>query len=110
VVPTGWVEYTYLEQRQVIDRALGEPLATLTPLRGSGTRPRRAARGARRLTDNLPFIELRRLLHAARDDPDRIAHRLVDAASARSHQPGHVRAKIDDITAVAAQVRCAPPT
>jgi serine/threonine protein phosphatase PrpC len=62
------------------------------------------------VTDNLTFSELRRLLHGDRDGPDQIAHRLVDAAYARSHQTDHPRAKIDDITAVAAQVRCAPPT
>jgi serine/threonine protein phosphatase PrpC len=62
------------------------------------------------VTDNLTFSELRRLLHGHRDDPDQIAHRLVDAAYARSHQISHPRAKIDDITAVAAQVRIAPPT
>jgi serine/threonine protein phosphatase PrpC len=54
------------------------------------------------VTDNLTFSELRRLLHGDDNDPVATAHRLVDAAHARSHHSGHPRAKIDDITAVAA--------
>jgi serine/threonine protein phosphatase PrpC len=110
VVPTGLLEFTYLEQRHVMDRALGEQLATPhfweVPV-ADGDVLLAVSDG---VTDNLTFSELRRLLHGDRHDPDQIAHRLVDAAYARSHQPGHPRAKIDDITAVTAQVRITPPT
>jgi hypothetical protein len=53
---------------------------------------------------------LRRLLRTHLDGADHVAGRVVDAAHARSHQIGHPRAKIDDITAVAARVRRAPPS
>jgi serine/threonine protein phosphatase PrpC len=62
------------------------------------------------VTDNLTFSEVRRLLHAEVDGADRVARRLVDAAFTRSRQTSHPRAKIDDITAVVAQVRRGPPT
>ena len=110
VVPTGLLDYAYFEQRHVMDRALGEQLATPhlweVPVEDRDI----VLAVSDGVTDNLTFSELRRLLHDARNDPDQIAHRLVDAAYARSHQTGHPRAKIDDITAVAAQVRIAPPT
>ena len=110
VAPTGVLECTYFEQRHVMDRALGEQLATPhlweVPVEDSDV----LLAVSDGVTDNLTFSELRRLLHVYREDPDQLAHRLVDAAYSRSRQPGHPRAKIDDITAVAAQVRCVPPT
>ena len=57
------------------------------------------------VTDNLTFSEVRRLLQGDAVDPVDVARRLVDAAYARSHQTSHPRAKIYDITAVAAHVR-----
>ena len=110
VVATGVLEYTYFEHRHVMDRALGERLPTphLWEVLVQDRDVLLAVSDG--VTDNLTFSELRQLLHGDRHDPDQIAHRLVDAAHARSHQTGHPRAKIDDITAVAAQVRCAPPT
>jgi serine/threonine protein phosphatase PrpC len=110
VVPTGLLDYAYFEQRHVMDRALGEQLVNPhlweVPV-GDGDVLLAVSDG---VTDNLTLSELRRLLHGARDDPDQMAHLLVDAAYARSRQAGHPRAKIDDVTAVAAQVRIAPPT
>ena len=110
VEPTGLIEYTSFEQRQVMDRALGEQLATPhlweVPVQDRDL----LLAVSDGVTDNLTFSELRRPLHGDRDGPDQIAHRLVDPAYARSDQTGHPRAKIDDITAVAAQVRYAPPT
>jgi serine/threonine protein phosphatase PrpC len=61
------------------------------------------------VTDNLTFSELRRLLGSNLDGVEQTAQRLVDAAYARSRESGHPRAKIDDITAVAARVRRVPP-
>jgi hypothetical protein len=45
-----------------------------------------------------------RVLHERRDRPDLAARRLVGDARRRSHQSGHARAKVDDITAVVARV------
>ena len=93
-----------------MDHALGEPLASPhlwdVPV-DDGDVLLAVSDG---VTDNLTFSELRRLLESGADDPVSMAHRLVDAAYARSHQTSHPRAKIDDITAVAAHVRRADPT
>lgn len=105
VVPTGLLEYAYFEQRHVMDRALGEPLATPHLWEVPAEDGDVLVAVSDGVTDNLTFSELRRLLHGDLGGPDQMAHRLVDAAYARSRQPGHPRAKIDDITAVAAQVR-----
>jgi serine/threonine protein phosphatase PrpC len=109
-VPTALLEHVYLQQRHVMDHALGE----------RGTSPRLWEVPAEDgdvllavtdgVTDNLTFTELRRLLSGDATDPVSTAQQLVEAAYARSHQFGHPRAKIDDITAVAAQVRRARPT
>jgi serine/threonine protein phosphatase PrpC len=109
VVATGVLEYTYFEHRHVMDRALGERLPTPHLWEVSVQDRDVLLAVSDGVTDNLTFSELRQLLHGDRDDPDQTAHRLVGAAYARSHQTGHPRAKIDDITAVVAQVRCAPP-
>jgi serine/threonine protein phosphatase PrpC len=110
VVPTGLLEYTYFERRHVMDRALGERLADPhlweVPVEIGDV----LVAVSDGVTDNLTFSELRRLLQGDVNGPDQMAHRLVDAAFARSHQTGHPRAKIDDITAVAAQIRRASPT
>jgi serine/threonine protein phosphatase PrpC len=110
VAPTGLLEYAYFEQRHVMDRALGERLSTphLWEVPAEDGDVLLAVSDG--VTDNLTFSELRRLLRGNLDGVDHAAHRLVDAAYARSHESGHPRAKIDDITAVAARVRLAPPT
>ncbi len=105
VVPTGVLEHTYFEQRHVMDRALGESLATPHLWEVPAEDGDVLVAVSDGVTDNLTFSELRRLLHGDVDRPDQVAHRLVDAAYSRSRQPGHPRAKIDDITAVAAHVR-----
>jgi serine/threonine protein phosphatase PrpC len=110
VVPTGLIEYAYFEQRHVMDRALGEQLATPHLWEVPVDENDLLLAVSDGVTDNLTFSELRRLLRGDRHGPDQLAHRLVDAAYTRSHQAGHPRAKIDDITAVAAQVRRAAPT
>ena len=110
VVPSGLLEYTYFEQRHVMDHALGERLASphlWEVVVDDGDVLLAVSDG---VTDNLTFSELRRLLHGVVDDPVDIAYRIVDAASARSHQVGHPRAKVDDITVVAARVRSSVPT
>lgn len=109
-VPTGLLEYTYFERRHVMDHALGERLASPrlweVPVE-DGDVLLAVSDG---VTDNLTFSELRRQLRGVGNDPVDTAHRIVDAAYARSHQTGHPRAKIDDITAVAARVRRGAPT
>jgi PPM family protein phosphatase len=105
VVPTGVLEYTYFEQRHVMDRALGESLATPHLWEVPAEDGDVLVAVSDGVTDNLTFSELRQLLQGDVHRPDRVAHRLVDAAHSRSRQSGHPRAKIDDITAVAAQVR-----
>ena len=110
VVPTDLLEYTYFERRHVMNHALGERLASPrlweVPVE-DGDVLLAVSDG---VTDNLTFSELRRLLHSAVNDPVDTAHRIVDAAHARSHQTGHPRAKIDDITAVVVRVRRGTPT
>ena len=110
VMPSGWLEYTYFEQRHVMDHALGERLASphlWEVVVDDGDVLLAVSDG---VTDNLTFSELRRLLHAVVDNPVDISQRIVDAASARSHHVGHPRAKVDDITVVAARVRRSVPT
>jgi PPM family protein phosphatase len=104
VVPTGLLDVLYLAQRHVLDRCLGEP----------GAVPHRWETGVDAgdvllavtdgVTDNLTFSEVREVLRANRDRPDRTARALVDAAYARSRQADHPRAKTDDITAVTAHL------
>lgn len=105
VVPTGLLEHTYFELRNVMDRALGERFHTPhlweVPVE-DGDVLLAVSDG---VTDNLTFSELGQLLGGDLDGPDEIAHRLVDVAHARSREVGHPRAKSDDITAVAALVR-----
>jgi serine/threonine protein phosphatase PrpC len=105
VVPSGLLECTYFERRHVMDHALGERLASPrlweVPVE-DGDVLLAVSDG---VTDNLTFSELHRLMHGDVNDPVDAAHRVVEAAYARSHQTGHPRAKIDDITAVAARVR-----
>jgi serine/threonine protein phosphatase PrpC len=110
VAPTGWLEYTYFQLRHVMDRALGEKLTSphLWEVPAEDGDVLLAVSDG--VTDNLTFSELRQLLHSDLESPDQLSYRLVNAAYARSHQTGHARAKIDDITAVAAQVRRTPPT
>ena len=110
VVPVGLLDRTYLEWRHVMDRALGERL----------TKPRQWEAPADDgdvllavtdgVTDNLTFSELHQLLSGDHRGPHDIAEALVAAASDRSRQTSHPRSKIDDITAVVAQVRRSPPT
>ncbi len=105
VVATGLLEHAYLAQRHVIDRVLGEGLHaphTWTVALEEHDVVLAVTDG---VSDNLTFSELREVVRASRDDPERAARRLVDAAYTRSHQPSHARAKIDDITAVVASVR-----
>ena len=107
--PTGLLDYSYLAGRHVMDHALGERLASphLWDVPADDGDVLLAVSDG--VTDNLTFSELRRLLEGDADDPVSIAYRLVDAAYARSHHTTHPRAKIDDITAVAARVRRTPP-
>jgi serine/threonine protein phosphatase PrpC len=108
VAPTGLLDYLYFERRHILDRALGQ----------RGDTPRLWETGAEAgdvlvavtdgVTDNLTFSEARTLLDHTRDGPERAVRHLVEAAYARSRQTSHPRAKIDDITAVAAQVQRAP--
>ena len=109
VVPTGLLEYTYFERRHVMDCALGERLASPHMWEVSAEDGDVLLAVSDGVTDNLTFSELRGLLHGEVDGPNEMAHRLVGAAYARSHQTRHPRAKIDDITAVAAKVRRASP-
>ena len=110
VVPTGLLDYTYFERRHVMDRALGERFTTPHLWEAPAEDGDVLLAVTDGVTDNLTFSELRRLLHGDLDGADQLAHRVVDAAYARSHQTGHPRAKIDDITAVAARVRRPPPS
>jgi PPM family protein phosphatase len=106
VTPSGVLEHLYFELRHVMNRALGDGLAEPHVWEvevGDGDLLLAVTDG---VTDNLTFSELGRLLHGDDDDPSGIARRLVDAAYDRSRQAGHPRAKVDDITAVVAQVRC----
>jgi serine/threonine protein phosphatase PrpC len=109
VAPTGLLEYMYFEARHVMDRALGERLTTphLWEVPAEDGDVLLAVSDG--VTDNLTFSELRRLLRINLDGVDQTAHRVVDAAYARSRESSHPRAKIDDITAVAARVRRASP-
>jgi serine/threonine protein phosphatase PrpC len=109
VVPTGLLESAYLEWRHVMDRALGERLTTPRMWEVPAEDGDVLLAVTDGVTDNLTFSELRQLLAGELDGPDAIALALVDAASDRSRQTSHPRAKIDDITAVAAQVRRSPP-
>jgi serine/threonine protein phosphatase PrpC len=110
VVPSGLLEYTYFERRHVMDHALGERLASPhlweVPVEDGDV----VLAMSDGVTDNLTFSELGRLLQGDVDDPVDTAYRIVDAAYARSHQTGHPRAKVDDITVVAARVRGGVPT
>ena len=104
-VPTGLLEYTYFEQRHVMDHALGERLASphLWEVPAEDGDVLLAVSDG--VTDNLTFSELRRLLQGDVDVP---IPRLIVWSTPRipaATRPGHPRAKIDDITAVAAQVR-----
>ena len=110
VVPTGLLESTYLEWRHVMDRALGERLTKphLWEVPAEDGDVLLAVTDG--VTDNLTFSELGELLGGEHDGPDDIARMIVDAAAARSRETSHPRAKIDDITAVAAQVRRVPST
>jgi serine/threonine protein phosphatase PrpC len=109
-IPTGLLEHSYFEHRHVMDRALGERLASphLWEVPAEDGDVLLAVSDG--VTDNLTFSELRLLLDGDVTDPVHTARRLVDAAYARSRQSGHPRAKVDDITAVAARVRRASPT
>jgi serine/threonine protein phosphatase PrpC len=108
-VPTGLLEYSYFEQRHVMDHALGERLASPRVWEVSVEDGDVLLAVSDGVTDNLTFSELRRLLHDVVNDPVETAKRIVDAAHARSRQAGHPRAKPDDITAVATRVRLAHP-
>ena len=110
VVPTGLLESAYLEWRHVMDRALGERLTDPHLWEAPAEDGDVLLAVTDGVTDNLTFSELRQLLHGAHDGPDHIARALVDAAATRSRETSHPRAKIDDITAVVAQVRRDPPT
>jgi serine/threonine protein phosphatase PrpC len=110
VAPTGWLEYTYFELRHVMDRALGEKLTSTHLWEVPAEEGDVLLAVSDGVTDNLTFSELRQLLHGDLESPDQLSYRLVNAAYARSRQTGHPRAKIDDITAVAAKVRRTPPT
>ena len=105
--PTGLLEHTYFQLRHVMDRALGErdgsPHLWEVPAE-DGDVLLAVTDG---VTDNLTFSELRRLLSTDPGEPQQIARRIVDAAHDRSRQSSHPRAKVDDITAVAAVVRSA---
>jgi PPM family protein phosphatase len=102
LVPT---DLFYFGRRHVLDRCLGEPGA-VPHLWETGTEAGDVLLAVTDgITDNLTFSEVRDLLLANRDRPDRTARDLVDAAYTRSRQAGHPRAKIDDITAVTAHVR-----
>jgi serine/threonine protein phosphatase PrpC len=109
-VPTGVLEYSYFERRHVMDHALGERLAAphLWEVPADDGDVLLAVSDG--VTDNLTFSELRRLLSGDVADPVSTARQLVEAGYARSHQTGHPRAKLDDITAVAAHVRRVPRT
>ena len=108
-VPTGLLEYCYFERRHVMDHALGERLASPRMWEVPADDGDVLLAVSDGITDNLTFSEMRRLLHGDVSNPVFTARRLVDAAYARSHQTGHPRAKIDDITAVAALLRRTPP-
>ena len=107
VEPTDLLELVYLQYRHVLDRALGEgldqPRVFETPV-DAGDALVAVTDG---VSDNLTFTELGALVHEHRREPHRLARSLVDAAFARSQEPGHPRAKTDDITAVAAVVGAA---
>ena len=82
VMPSGLLEYTYFEQRHVMDHALGERLASphlWEVVVDDGDVLLAVSDG---VTDNLTFSELGRLLHAVVDNPVDISQRIVDAASA----------------------------
>jgi serine/threonine protein phosphatase PrpC len=107
--PTGMLEQFYFHQRHILDRCLGQS-GDVARLWETDVDPGDAVLALTDgVTDNLTFSEVGRVLHGSRDRPDLAARRLVDAAHARSHQRGHARAKVDDITAVVAHMRPSPP-
>jgi serine/threonine protein phosphatase PrpC len=104
VEPTGFVESAYFQLRHIMSSALGDgvslPHVWDVPV-ASGDLLLAATDG---VTDNLTFSEIGDLLGDTSAEPAALAHRLVDAALARSRQADHFRAKADDITAVVARV------
>jgi serine/threonine protein phosphatase PrpC len=106
VVPTTLLEVVYFQQRHVLDRTLGDGVPRVEAIElGDGDVLVAATDG---VTDNLTFSEIERLLTERPDeDAATLARHLVGAAQARSHQPGHPRAKLDDITAVVCRIN--PP-
>lgn len=105
VVPTGLLEYLYFERRHILDRCLGQPGDAAQVWETDADAGDILIAVTDGVTDNLTFSEVGRILHDHGDSSHRAARQLVDAAHARSRQTEHPRAKIDDITAVAARVR-----
>lgn len=105
VVPTGLLDYLYFERRHVLDHALGQRADTARLWEADAEDGDVLVAVTDGVTDNLTFSELGQLLANNRDGPERAVRQLVEAAYARSRQASHPRAKIDDITAVAALVR-----
>ena len=102
-VPVGLLEHTYFARRHVMDRALGERLASPRLWETTAFEGDMLLAVSDGVTDNLTLSEMRRLLRGG-NGARRVAQRLVDAAAARSRDTGHPRAKVDDITAVAARL------
>jgi serine/threonine protein phosphatase PrpC len=102
-VPAGLLEHTYFARRHVMDRALGERLASPRVWETPALEGDVLLAVSDGVTDNLTFSEIRRLLHGA-SGPAPTVQGIVAAAAARSRQTSHPRAKVDDITAVAARI------
>jgi serine/threonine protein phosphatase PrpC len=104
VEPSGFIESAYFQLRHVMSGALGDGIAVphlwVVPL-AIGDLLLAVTDG---VSDNLTFSEIRQLLGETTSGPGQLARRVVDAAWTRSLQTDHYRAKIDDITAVVAQV------
>lgn len=104
VVPTSFIEFVYFEQRHILDRCLGSPGDDARVWEVDVHDGDLLLAMTDGVTDNLTFSEIRQVLGDAQDTPERVARRLVESAYARSQQESHVRAKVDDITAVVARV------
>jgi serine/threonine protein phosphatase PrpC len=104
VAPHGALESAYFMLRHVMDAALGDRIAlphVWDVTVDDGDVLLAVTDG---VSDNLTFSELADLLRGEPAAPD-AARRVVGAAAARSRDRGHPRSKVDDITAVVANVR-----
>ena len=109
-MPSGLLEYTYFEQRHVMDHALGERHASPSlweVLVDDGDVLLAVSDG---VTDNLTFSELRRLVHGVANDPVDISRRIVDAAlPVATRRPPASQGRRHHRVAAGSDTACRPP-